>query len=422
MNRLVCLDGLRGLLAVYVMASHMAPFAALPGWVQSALSHGGAAVDLFFTLSGLVIMGSLAGVSWQARPFLIARAFRIFPAYLPVLALAIVVQSLPNGFERMPWIAPDSPARSIWSDGWPPAWAAEIAAHLTMTHGLFPAAVLPDVWVSFLGAAWSLSTEWQFYVLALLAGHARPVWHQARSFGIHGQAGPSIGTTAPRVGALAAGFLALSVAGVTWQVLAPPGWQFSRAFLPNKAQYFALGIASAGLVDRRAWRPYLIVLGATLALCSLGGPEKLLPPLAWTVCLSAALGVPGLRLLHRMLSARIMVWFGALSYPIYLVNEPVQKPLGGLLARVAAGDAALFTLLWCPLSLLVPLAMAMLLHRVVERPGLMMGRALTRGWPAAAPGGVKRHAGSSPLATAQSRHNSAATADSPSALPYETPV
>ena len=44
-----------------------------------------------------------------------------------------------------------------------------------MTHGLFPDGGLPDVWVSFLGAAWSLSTEWQFYLLALLlsAGRSR---------------------------------------------------------------------------------------------------------------------------------------------------------------------------------------------------------------------------------------------------------
>ncbi len=37
-----------------------------------------------------------------------------------------------------------------------------------MTHGLFPNAVWPNVWVSLLGAAWSLSTEWQFYLLALI--------------------------------------------------------------------------------------------------------------------------------------------------------------------------------------------------------------------------------------------------------------
>ena len=46
MKRLDCLDGLRGVLAVYVMLGHMAPFSALPGWMTGPLSHGGAAVDV----------------------------------------------------------------------------------------------------------------------------------------------------------------------------------------------------------------------------------------------------------------------------------------------------------------------------------------------------------------------------------------
>ena len=45
MRRLECLDGLRGVLAFYVLLSHMAPFAAVPHWVGQSLSHGEAAVD-----------------------------------------------------------------------------------------------------------------------------------------------------------------------------------------------------------------------------------------------------------------------------------------------------------------------------------------------------------------------------------------
>ena len=86
MKRLECLDGLRGALAVYVMLGHMAPFAAVPGWVSSSLSHGGAAVDVFFILSGLVIFRSLESCRFEARPFLILRATRIFPVYLAMFA------------------------------------------------------------------------------------------------------------------------------------------------------------------------------------------------------------------------------------------------------------------------------------------------------------------------------------------------
>jgi peptidoglycan/LPS O-acetylase OafA/YrhL len=47
MKRLTRLDGLRGVLAVYVMIGHAMPFVLLPGWAKAPFSHGEAAVDLF---------------------------------------------------------------------------------------------------------------------------------------------------------------------------------------------------------------------------------------------------------------------------------------------------------------------------------------------------------------------------------------
>ncbi len=370
MRRLDCLDGLRGGLAVYVLLSHLVPFAALPAWAQAPFAHGEAAVDVFFALSGLVILRSLDRFGWQPAPFLRARVRRIFPVYLVVLALAVLVQPLARGFARMPWIGASSPARAIWSGGWPAAWAPEILAHLTMTHGLFPHAVLPGMWVSFLGAAWSLSTEWQFYaVLAALAA-ARGGSDPAR---------------------LVRGFLVLSAAALAWRALAPPGWDFSRAFLPNKAQYFALGMAGAGLVSGGAPRRYLAVLGGVLALCFVqGGAGKLAAPLVWSACLAIqraagdgaggpargsarwlarAAGVPAL-----LLQSRPMQALGRLSYCLYLVNEPVQKLLGLALAAWAGGNGARFTLVWLPGATLLPLACAWALHAAIEQPAIRRGR------------------------------------------------
>ena len=363
-QRLECLDGLRGVLAVYVMLGHMAPFAALPSWSQSLLSHGGAAVDVFFVLSGLVILRSLQGCGFAARPFLIARAARIFPVYLVMLAAGIAAEALPAPFAAMPWIGSESLAHGIWSQGWPAHPVREIAAHLTMTHGLFPNGVLPDVWVSFLGAAWSLSTEWQFYLLALLLGRTR-----------RGAAG--------RAAWLAAALLALAMAGLAWDWLAPEAWRFSRAFLPNKAHYFALGIASALWVDRRAesgagWT-FACVLAATLALCAArGGWEKLLPPLLWTLCLTAQMRPLRLAPVAAALRWPVAQWLGAVSYPLYLANEPIQKALGWALVPMVEGNGGLFTVLWLPSAALLPLAAAALLHRAVETPAQRWGRTLTR--------------------------------------------
>jgi peptidoglycan/LPS O-acetylase OafA/YrhL len=356
MKRLECLDGLRGVLAVYVMLGHMAPFAALPGWIIAPLAHGGAAVDVFFILSGLVIFRSLESCQFDTQAFLILRATRIFPVFLAMLAAAIVLQPMPAPFSAMPWIAQYGLARDIIPQGWPANWAVEIVAHLTMTHGLFPNGMLPDAWNSFLAAAWSLSTEWQFYVLALLLGRTR-------------------------MGAerLITVFLLLAAMGLAWDATVPDAWRFSRAFLPNKAQYFALGIASAVWADRRSAHRFAIVLGATLLLSAAhGNLGKLAPPLIWTLCLAAQSRPDRLALIAVPLRWRTVQWLGAISYPVYLANEPVQKALAYALVWVVPGNPVAFDVVWLPAAAALPIGAAALLHRYVETPAQQWGRGLAR--------------------------------------------
>jgi peptidoglycan/LPS O-acetylase OafA/YrhL len=321
--------------------------------LPAALSHGGAAVDVFFILSGLVILRSLEGFRHAARPFLVARAARIFPVFLPVFALALLVRPLDPGFGGMPWIGADNPVRSMVTEGWPTALVVDVLAHLTMTHGLFPDGVLPHLWVSLLGPAWSLSTEWQFYVLALLL--------------------------APRMRGemrLAGVFLALAVVALGWAWIAPSGWTFSRAFLPNKAQYFALGIASATLVarGRGGLAGYAAVLAGSVAVCvAQGGWGKVAAPLVWSACLAAQLAwLPRLGVLLRRPA---LLWLGAISYPLYLVHEPLQRVLLAGCAVLAAGNGVMFNALWLPIGLGVPVLVAWWLHRAVEVPGQRLGRA-----------------------------------------------
>ena len=355
MQRLESLDGLRGILAAYVLLGHMAPFAPLPAWLQDAVSHGGAAVDLFFTLSGLVIAQSLSRTGGRAAPFLIARVTRIFPVFLVAFAVAVAVAPLPCGFGFMPWIAPGSSVRDICVSAWPAAWLVEIGAHLTMTHGLFPASLLPDAWVSFLGAAWSLSAEWQFYLVALLAARRRA--------------------------GLCRVLLALAVAGTAWRLAGPEAWQFSRAFLPNKAQFFALGAASAAVVEREegAWRRYGLVFAATMGVCAtLGTTGKMLPPLAWTLFLAAHAAPATARMVATVFASRPTRYLGAISYCLYLVNEPIQKIAGPAVGWLAGGDGLRFTMLWLPVAAGVPFAVAAWLHVCLEAPAIRWGRKIAR--------------------------------------------
>ena len=124
-----------------------------------------------------------------------------------------------------------------------------------------------DAWVSFLGAAWSLSTEWQFYVLLAALAAAR---------------GPRARAGLPWL------FLALAVAGLAWSHLAPPDWRFSRAFLGNEAQYFALGTAGADWLDRpETGRRHLACTGLRSDAMHGGGRGRTSwPPRwsGWSVC------------------------------------------------------------------------------------------------------------------------------------------
>ena len=277
--------------------------------------------------------------------------------FLLVFAFAVVVQPWSCGFEHMPWISPGNAARTICVMAWPHAWQPEILAHLTMTHGLFPNAILPDVWVSFLGSAWSLSTEWQFYLLALLvAGRSR--W-------------------------LCWILLGLAVAGVAWNLAASEAWQFSRAFLPNKGHFFALGVASVPLVRREggAAGRYAVVLAASLAVCASQGTfGKMLPPLAWTLCLAVQMRpeTTGLHVAGWLLRSRTARYLGAVSYCLYLVNEPIHKLAGLALSRLADGNSGLFTVLWIPVAIGLPVLVSAWLHTHLEAPALRWGRAEAR--------------------------------------------
>jgi peptidoglycan/LPS O-acetylase OafA/YrhL len=348
---MVALDGLRGLLCVYVVLGHALLYAPVPAWLRGVAIHGHAAVDLFFALSGLVILLSLERHGFRAGPFLRARARRILPVYWLVLGFACAVIAVHPSIGAVPW---SGAPQGWWADGLPHPFWAHLLAHLVLVQGMLPDAVLPYSWVTLLGAAWSLSTEAQFYVvMAAIGRRARP----------------------------AALVVLLLAAAVLFRLLVPhlgAAWRFSRAFLPAASAYFALGIASRGFLREGRGAPLLLAALVAMALGLLDAPGKAVPPLIWLAVMMALRGAGYLAPLARLLAAPPLRWLGAISYPLYLVNEPVQRALVALLGPLAGGDPHRFTLLWLPPALILPVIAAGLLHQAVERP-LMAPGASPRG-------------------------------------------
>ncbi len=77
-----------------------------------------------------------------------------------------------------------------------------------------------------------------------------------------------------------------------------------------------------------------------------------------------------------VLQSRPLVRLGALSYCIYLVNEPAQKLLGVTLAVLVQGNPAVFTALWLPGAVALPILAAWWLHRWIELPAQRYGRGI----------------------------------------------
>jgi peptidoglycan/LPS O-acetylase OafA/YrhL len=356
MKRLSRLDGLRGVLAVYVMLSHVGPFVLLPRWLTAACSHGEAAVDLFFALSGLVIINSLEHFRYRFWPFLAARARRLLPVYFAVLAFATALLVLGNPVASLPW-APAA-ATAFWQAGLPAPFWAHFGAHVLLLHGLIPQGVLPYVWITVLPPAWSLSTEWQFYIIIALLLPVLP---------------------RESLTLFALGMLGV---GAAWHLVAPhlPAyWQFSRAFLPDAAPFFALGLAGAVWFRGGGVALFGICLAVACLLGLLSGQaSKALIPLGWALALLVQRR-PGFPLLGALLDSRAAQYLGAISYPLYLLNEPVQRAAAMFLAPHFGGGKLDFTLVWLPAAVIGPLVLAALLHHMIEKPMMRPGRKVSHG-------------------------------------------
>jgi peptidoglycan/LPS O-acetylase OafA/YrhL len=334
MKRLWRMDGLRGVLAVYVMVAHALPFAALPAWATAPFTHGGAAVDLFFALSGLVIVSALERSDGRFVPFMAARARRLLPAYFYTLIASFLLLLLAgNPLATMSWVG--AAGREIMEPRLPPLWPWHLAAHALLLHGLIPQNLLPYAYVTLLGPAWTLSTEWQFYLL--------------------------IGMLVPR--RLGRWALALLALGAVYHCLPAVQAEFSRAFLPDAAPWFALGLASAAWLRGTDAASFPLCLLGTCLLGLMEGPGKALIPFAWAAIMLAQTQGWG-----AFLESGTLRYLGAISYPLYLVNEPVQRALALLLKPWALLDAGLFTDLWLPLALLAPIAVAVVLHHATVPP------------------------------------------------------
>lgn len=146
------MEGLRGLAVFLVFLVHYASLSepylksgslAL-SIAQSIHRLGNVGVDYFFVLSGYLIYGSLVSKAQPYARFLRRRVIRIYPAFLVVLSIYLLLSFLLPAESKLPAARLDK--------------LAYVLANIALLPGIFPIEPILTV-------AWSLSYEFLFYIV-----------------------------------------------------------------------------------------------------------------------------------------------------------------------------------------------------------------------------------------------------------------
>jgi peptidoglycan/LPS O-acetylase OafA/YrhL len=322
------LEGLRGVLASWVLAFHLATIAGawetLPPLLRTLLD-GGRAVDVFVILSGFVIGRLLLDKDEGYWPFIVRRAFRVYPVYVCCVAGALLASSwgmMPVRYTRETLVQ-------------------HLLAHATMLHGAVPEWVLPHSAGAILNPAWSVSLEWQFYLVAPLLLARR--W-------------------------MLIAFLGSCLAS---RIALPHLHGFGAGFLLSGLPLFYIGIAFA-VVHRMGVAVQLALAG--IAACLLLAPLAAgIGPVIWFAVYVAIAWPQRGRWISAVLTRPTVLQLGRWSYPMYLCHEIVVHTVAGVLPADLPARAFLAP---CT-SVAVTLCTAAVLHRYVEVPAIYWARHVT---------------------------------------------
>jgi peptidoglycan/LPS O-acetylase OafA/YrhL len=365
MKKFQATEGLRGILAWAVVFSHLVYFANIYGHgFGSLIAHlGRPAVLVFVIISGFVITHVIVERPEPYLGYLTRRFMRIFPLFAitsvvgyfacdaQVVSLAQVAYSDdPEDFLSLVNGIASSNHQNLWM---------HVLAHLTMLHGAISDGVLPFSAYAFNIPAWSISLEWQFYVVA-----------------------PFALMIVVRRQLLVPAAIILAALEVAFRARLF-GHFYQPSFLPAATTYFAIGIACRLIYPSIAGSTrYPIGLSALIVIMLI--PIADVPIACVMIWMLVYLGlVVGrkegsasfyVRVQRGLLENPLVLYFGSRSYSIYLTHLLTITLCHSIwiALKPTAGPLESFVALSI-MTVLMTTALAELLYRSVERPGIALG-------------------------------------------------
>jgi peptidoglycan/LPS O-acetylase OafA/YrhL len=366
------LDGIRGIMAWWVVIGHLvnyfgASHLATNDILIRVLTLTSLPVDIFICISGFVIFAALSKRDPMAE-YATNRFFRIYPVYFLILIVAIASEPFRlAGMQAADWVFDFGKAPHAVTEVAGLNHIAHIVLHLLLLHGAVPDQILLGSGDKFIGPAWSLSLEWQFYVIA-------PLLYMA---GRH-----SLRT------------LLLSLLGLvaTKAALYHAGLSFSYGgFLPLKIEMFSLGMMSFYFAspppEKQGGRTLngalLLLILAVGALYAPYNKATLLAYLAWGIIsltlLPQTRGNFHAAVLCRFMSAKPLVYIGTRSYSTYLLHLPLIQLLSFIALRydqIPTAPTPVFMAWFSLVAISLTATLSVILYNQIENPFMRAGKNL----------------------------------------------
>jgi peptidoglycan/LPS O-acetylase OafA/YrhL len=302
--------------------------------------------------------------------FIANRFFRVWPLFIILFLVSIPLSQI-NGINKIAFfdlfpnsaiqVEPTTAPVSLWSQN----TLAHVLLHLPMLHGVVPQAILPNAPSAYLAPAWSISLEWQFYLIApLIFWRLQPL----KKYSI----------LMVSAGVLIAFFIGKIMPFVEY-----------GAFLPMHIEYFYAGGLSYFLFKRLQSSQISIEffpIGLTLSILLLFNPKfnvYMLPCAIWLNFFSILLDIqktqppPYIKLIAKLFSNPIAVYLGKISYSIYLSHMLVIIASQYFLLKyfpTLSQEGHMYTL--GAITIIVTLAISHILYKVIELRGIALGKNL----------------------------------------------
>jgi peptidoglycan/LPS O-acetylase OafA/YrhL len=331
--RLDSLTGLRFAAALAVFAHHITTLLPQTGFrhIERTMRVGPTGVSFFFVLSGFVLLWSRRETDAPAA-FLQRRIARIWPSHAVtwVAGLVLVYATEKSFFVK------SSALNLVLLQVWVPRQTWYFSVNVV---------------------SWSLAIEWFFYLM--FAFLVRPIMRMSPA------------AAARAAAALAVGFTVLEIAlHVALRGHADLQQYFVYIFPPTRLVEFALGMCLARALPAlpRVHLPGAVALTGVVMLLAALVPE----PLRWTAItivpfaiVIVAAAQTDLRGERTFWATPTMVRLGTWSFAFYLVHQLVIRTFDELFPLADSTIAGVGVLL---AVLAISLALAVLLHHVVEAP------------------------------------------------------